>query len=88
LQSSLIGRCALTGLIRPLENGLLGAIVPTIDNTMFARGIASLQKYLSSIGYMLLLTSSGHDLDAELQQARSLISRGVDGPLPRARMRS
>jgi LacI family transcriptional regulator len=51
----------------------LGAIVPTIDNTMFARGIASLQKYLSSVGYMLFLTTSGYDLDAELEQARNLI---------------
>src|SRR3954462_6667023 len=57
----------------------LGAIVPTIDNTMFARGIASLQKYLSSVGYMPFLTTSGYDLDVELQQARNLISRGVDG---------
>jgi len=29
--------------------------------------------------YMLLLTTSGYDLDAELEQARNLISRGVDG---------
>jgi LacI family transcriptional regulator len=57
----------------------LGAIVPTIDNTMFARGIASLQQHLSSVGYMLFLTTSGYDLDVELQQARNLISRGVDG---------
>src|SRR5215472_6493900 len=57
----------------------LGAIVPTIDNTMLARGIASLQKYLSSVGYMLFLTTSGYDLEVELQQARNLISRGVDG---------
>src|ERR1700744_3890205 len=57
----------------------LGAIVPTIDNTMFARGIGSLQKYLSSVGYMLFLTTSGYDLDVELEQARNLISRGVDG---------
>ena len=57
----------------------LGAIIPTIDNTMFARGIAALQKYLSSVGYMLLLTTSGYDLDVELEQARNLIGRGVDG---------
>ena len=57
----------------------LGAIVPTIDNTMFARGIAALQSYLSSVGYMLLLTTSGYDLDAEFEQARNLIGRGVDG---------
>ena len=53
--------------------------MPTIDNTMFARGIAPLQKYLSSVGYMLFLTTSGYDLDAELEQARNLIGRGVDG---------
>src|SRR6201992_1474816 len=57
----------------------LGAIVPTIDNTMFARGIASLQKYLSSVGYMLFLTTSNYDLEIELQQARTLVGRGVDG---------
>ncbi len=46
---------------------------------MFARGIAALQNYLSSVGYMLFLTTSGYDLDTELQQARNLIGRGVDG---------
>lgn len=57
----------------------LGAIIPTIDNTMFARGIAALQKYLASAGYMLILTTNGYDLDVELEQARNLISRGIDG---------
>jgi LacI family transcriptional regulator len=66
-------------LLSSRRSRTLGAIVPTIDNTMFARGIAALQKYLSSVGYMLFLTTSGYDLDVELQQARNLISRGVDG---------
>jgi LacI family transcriptional regulator len=57
----------------------LGAIIPTIDNTMFARGIEALQKYLSSAGYMLIIATNGYDLDVELEQARNLISRGVDG---------
>lgn len=57
----------------------LGAIVPTIDNTMFARGIGALQSYLSSVGYMLILTTSGYDLDVELDQARNLLRSGVDG---------
>ncbi len=57
----------------------VGAIVPTIDNAIFAPGIAALQAYLSSMGYMLFLTTSGYDPDIELQQARSLVSRGVDG---------
>src|SRR5215831_12214728 len=67
------------GYIPHARSRTLGAIVPTIDNTMFARGIAALQRYLSSVGYMLFLTTSGYDLDVELQQARNLISRGVDG---------
>ena len=50
----------------------LGAIIPTIDNTMFARGIAALQKYLSSAGYMLLLTTNDYDLDAEYERLRTL----------------
>ena len=63
----------------------LGAIIPTIDNTMFARGIAALQKYLSSVGYMLLLTTSGYDLDAELEQARNDAEKYRNDILPRAR---
>jgi LacI family transcriptional regulator len=61
----------------------LGAIVPTIDNTMFARGIASLQKYLSSVGYMLFLTTSGYDLEAD--NAVPFINVGIyrpDRPYP------
>ncbi len=57
----------------------LGAIIPTIDNAMFARGIEALQKYLATTGYMLLLATNGYDLDVELEQARNLVSRGVDG---------
>ncbi len=61
----------------------LGAIIPTIDNAMFARGIEALQKYLMSADYMLILTTSGYDPDVELKQVRNLISRGVDGLLLR-----
>lgn len=70
------------GLARALSSNrtrTIGAIIPTIDNAMFARGIESLQKYLSSRGYMLLLATNGYDIDVELEQARNLVSRGVDG---------
>ncbi len=49
----------------------LGAIVPTIDNAIFAPGIAALQTYLSSVGYMLFLTTSGYDPDTELGSRRA-----------------
>lgn len=70
------------GMARALSSNrtrTIGAIIPTIDNAMFARGIESLQKFLSSRGYMLILSTNGYDIDVELEQARNLLSRGVDG---------
>jgi LacI family transcriptional regulator len=70
------------GMARALSSNrtrTIGAIIPTIDNAMFARGIEALQKYLSSRGYMLILATNGYDVDVELEQARNLVSRGVDG---------
>ena len=57
----------------------IGAIVPTVDNAMFARGIEALQSYLSMQGYLLLLATSGYDPEAEHRQAQNMASRGVDG---------
>jgi LacI family transcriptional regulator len=70
------------GMARALSSNrtrTIGAIIPTIDNAMFARGIESLQKHLSSRGYMLILATNGYDIDVELEQARNLVSRGIDG---------
>ena len=61
----------------------IGAIIPTIDNAMFAQGLQALQRYLSSKDYLLLLTTNEYDLDVELKQARNLVSRGIDGLLLR-----
>jgi LacI family transcriptional regulator len=57
----------------------IGAIVPTVDNAMFARGIESLQRYLSLQGYLLLLATSGYDPEVECTQAQNMASRGIDG---------
>ena len=56
----------------------IGAIVPTIDNAMFAQGIQALQGYLAAQDYLLLLATNRYDLETELKQARNLIERGVD----------
>lgn len=57
----------------------IGAIVPTVDNAMFARGIEALQGTLSLRGYLLLLATSGYDPEVEHRQAQNMVSRGVDG---------
>lgn len=46
---------------------------------MFARGLQALQSYLASQNYLLLLATNEYDLDVELEQARNLVSRGIDG---------
>ncbi|SJZ73507.1 LacI family DNA-binding transcriptional regulator [Consotaella salsifontis] len=56
----------------------IGAIVPTIDNAMFAQGLQALQRTLAAQDYMLLLTTNQYDIDIELKQARNLVSRGID----------
>lgn len=56
----------------------IGAIVPTIDNAMFAQGLQALQSYLATKDYLLLLATNEYDVDIELQQARNLIARGID----------
>lgn len=57
----------------------IGAIVPTLDNAIFAAGIEGLQRALTAEGYTLLIASHEYDLDQELAQARTLLSRGIDG---------
>lgn len=64
----------------------IGAIVPTIDNAMFARGIEALQSHLSLHDYLLLLATSGYDPDVEYRQVQNMVSRGVDALILRGDM--
>lgn len=57
----------------------IGAVVPTLDNAIFARGIEALQQRLSEDGYTLLLAMSEYDLAREVSQVGKLIERGIDG---------
>lgn len=57
----------------------VGAVVPTIDNAIFAKYIGALQNTLHESGYSLLLASSEHSSDKELEEVNVLLRRGVDG---------
>lgn len=57
----------------------MGAVVPTLDNAIFARGIQALQQRLSEDGYTLLLAMTEYDLAREVVQVEKLIERGIDG---------
>lgn len=58
-----------------------GAIVPTMNNAIFAAGLQAFQEELGRNGATLLLASSSYDAQAEEEQIHSLVSRGADGLL-------
>jgi LacI family transcriptional regulator len=57
----------------------IGAVIPTLDNAIFANTTHALQKALDDAGYTLLLASHEFDAGTELRVTRALIARGVDG---------
>lgn len=59
----------------------IGAIVPTLENAIFARGLEAFQKKLSQSGITLLVASSSYQPEAEAEQVRALVSRGADAIL-------
>lgn len=59
----------------------IGAVIPTMENAIFARGLQAVQERLSDAGTTLLLACSGYDPEREASQIRTLIQRGVDGLL-------
>jgi len=57
----------------------VGAIIPTMANAIFARGLQSLQETLAEAGINLLIATSGYSVERETEQIRTLLSRSVDG---------
>ncbi len=57
----------------------IGAVVPTLDNAIFATGIQALQSQLKNVGYTLLVASHEYDLDEELHEVKTLLRQGVEG---------
>lgn len=59
----------------------IGAIVPTLDNAIFAKGLQAFQEALHERGYTLLVSSSAYKPEIEKEQIRTLVARGADGLL-------
>lgn len=59
----------------------IGAIVPTLENAIFAKGLQKFQEELKHFGYQLLVASSSYQFDEEEAQVRALVARGADGIL-------
>ena len=59
----------------------IGAIIPTMDNAIFARGLQAFQEALHARGYTLLVSSSAYRPEIEEEQIKALVARGADGLL-------
>jgi len=59
----------------------IGAIIPTMENAIFARGIQAFQEELHINGCTLLVASSSYRQDLEEEQIRTLTVRGADALL-------
>ncbi len=59
----------------------IGAIIPTMENAIFAKGLQAFQETLRESGYNLLVSSSVYQPELEAEQVRALVARGADGLL-------
>jgi LacI family transcriptional regulator len=60
------------------RTGIIGAVVPTLNNGLFAHCLAALQAKLNLAGFVLLLASSEYDRDREVEEVNALLKRGID----------
>lgn len=60
------------------KSGTIGAIIPTMENAIFARGLQAFQEELGELGFTMLVASSAYKQDLEAKQIRNLVARGVD----------
>jgi len=57
----------------------IGAVVPTLDNAIFAAGVQALQNRLKRLGYTLIVASHEYDLAEELHEVKTLLRQGIEG---------
>lgn len=65
--------------LRTRSMRLLGLIIPTLTNPIFARLVMAIEEWAYQHGYALLLLHSHNDATREDQCIRRLLSRRVDG---------
>jgi LacI family transcriptional regulator len=57
----------------------VGALVPTLDNAIFARFLAALERTLSDHKLSLIVATTDSDPDIEAEKAKSLVDIGAEG---------
>lgn len=63
------------------RTGTLGALIPTLNNAIFAEGINAFEQAARELGYSLILAVSEPSQSDHVAQVLRMIERGVDGLL-------
>lgn len=66
----------------------IGAVIPTIANSIYARFVDALQRRLRQAGYSLVIANYDFDEALELEEVRALVEAGVDAVLLAGAQRS
>ena len=67
------------GSLASQRSGIIAAIVPTIDNSIFAETMRGLTETLAAAGYQVLLGQTAYDESAEEALVAAFLGRRVDG---------
>lgn len=65
--------------LRTKATKLLGLIIPTVTNPMFARMVTAIEERAHELGYELILAHSLNNVEREEKCIRRLLARRVDG---------
>ncbi len=63
------------------KSRMIGAIVPSLDNTLFGHSLEEFHRYISSAGYTMVVASSNYDVEEEREQIAQMVAHGVDALL-------
>lgn len=66
-------------LLASRRSSTIGAVIPTMENAIFARGIQAFQEALAQSSVTLLVSTSCYDAEREFDQIRTLVSQGAEG---------
>jgi len=61
------------------RSSTLGAIIPTLDEAIFAQGTNAFTSAARELGHTVIVSVSNYDLDDEPALIRTMLERGVDG---------
>lgn len=70
------------GLARSLRRRramVIGMVIPSLTNVYFAGTVERIQSLVARRGYTMLLASSSHDPETEINAVKAMIGQGVDG---------